>query len=153
MPSGAQIDRPFSGRPSVAPDAAPLFTCRGPPTPAVGCVTRTQPRARPISRTQGWDRTRPFGRWSHARPGQNLAQGNPNSMPDDHAPGQIPGRLSGTPHGNATSGPPVRRPAPRSRTPNPSPRRSAGADPHGTRAPADSTLAAPLAAPARFCAR
>ncbi|ORB08420.1 hypothetical protein BST30_03880 [Mycobacterium mantenii] len=32
-------------------------------------------------RVQGWDRTRPFGRWSYARPGANPAQGNLNSMP------------------------------------------------------------------------
>ncbi|RAU92632.1 hypothetical protein DQP58_18130 [Mycobacterium colombiense] len=32
---------------------------------------------------KGWDRTRPFGRWSYARPGANPAQGNLNSMPED----------------------------------------------------------------------
>ncbi|MFC5331572.1 hypothetical protein [Mycobacterium branderi] len=30
---------------------------------------------------QGWDRTRPSGRRSYARPGANPAQGNLNSMP------------------------------------------------------------------------
>src|SRR5246127_2220153 len=74
--------RPLLGPSSVAPDTAPLFTCRGPPAPAVGRVTLTQPRSRPkLVAFQGWDRTRPFGRWSYARPGANLAQGNLNSMP------------------------------------------------------------------------
>src|SRR5271157_1624188 len=78
----ALIDRPILGRSSVAPDTAPLFTCRGPPAPAVGRVTLTQPRPRPkLVAFQGWDRTRPFGRWSYTRPGANLAQGNLNSMP------------------------------------------------------------------------
>jgi len=34
-----------------------------------------------IGHAPDWDRTRPFGRWSYARPGANPAQGNPNSMP------------------------------------------------------------------------
>ncbi len=38
---------------------------------------------------QGWDRTRPCGRWSYARPDANLAQGNLNSMPQITAFGQI----------------------------------------------------------------
>lgn len=53
-----------------------------------------------FSRTQGWDRTRPFGRWSYARPGENLAQGNPNSMPQIRpgakSPAQSRARLAGT---------------------------------------------------------
>src|ERR1700757_3156399 len=82
VPPARQSARPIVGRSSVAPDTAPLFTCRGPPAPAVGRVTLTQPRSRPkLVAFQGWDRTRPFGRWSYARPGANLAQGNLNSMP------------------------------------------------------------------------
>ncbi|ASW87279.1 hypothetical protein CKJ65_21655 [Mycobacterium intracellulare] len=83
--TGAPIGPADVGRSSVAPDSAPLFTCRGPPAPAVGCVTLARPR-RADSRSkfvalEGWDRTRPFGRWSYARPGANPAQGNLNSMP------------------------------------------------------------------------
>ncbi|TAM73391.1 MAG: hypothetical protein EPN51_00365 [Mycobacterium sp.] len=82
MPPARRSGRPLLGRSSVAPDTAPLFTCRGPPAPAVGCVTLTQPHPRPkFVALKGWDRTRPFGRWSYARPGANPAQGNLNSMP------------------------------------------------------------------------
>src|ERR1700757_2453033 len=85
VPPARQSARPILGRSSVAPDTAPLFTCRGPPAPAVGRVTLTQPRRAhfkaEIIAFQGWDRTRPVGRWSYARPGANPAQGNLNSMP------------------------------------------------------------------------
>src|SRR5271166_6745632 len=81
----ALIDRPPLGRSSVAPDTAPLFTCRGPPAPAVGCVTLTQPRSRPENRrAQGWDRTRPFGRWSYARPGAEPGERQPEQYASDH---------------------------------------------------------------------
>jgi len=67
---------------AARPVVAPLFTCLGPPAPAVGCVALTQPGPRPKLVTfQDWDRRRPFGRRSYARPGANPAQGNPNSMP------------------------------------------------------------------------
>ncbi|QOM49548.1 hypothetical protein FPK06_03800 [Mycobacterium tuberculosis] len=39
---------------------------------------------------QGWDRTRPCGRWSYARPDANLAQGNLNSMPQITASAKSP---------------------------------------------------------------
>ncbi|WP_031659685.1 hypothetical protein [Mycobacterium tuberculosis] len=43
-----------------------------------------------IVELQGWDRTRPCGRWSYARPDANLAQGNLNSMPQITASAKSP---------------------------------------------------------------
>jgi len=55
---------------AARPDVAPLFTCRGTPAPALGCVARTQPGPRPkFVALQEWDRRRPFERRSYARPG------------------------------------------------------------------------------------
>nr|WP_085670041.1 hypothetical protein [Mycobacterium szulgai] len=42
---------------------------------------RSLGRGRNLVALQGWDRTRPFGRWSYALPGANPAQDNLNSMP------------------------------------------------------------------------
>src|SRR5882757_6131658 len=60
----------------VAPPAA-RWLCRRclpvvcAPTPALGCVALAHARSRRKSDAlEGWDRMRPLGRWSYARPGE-----------------------------------------------------------------------------------